>query len=43
MLHCRRVTVPAITGNGVLVFADDPPADMQTLWTSLGGDSLAVL
>lgn len=43
MLHCRRVTVPAIAGNGVLVFADDPPPDMQALWTNLGGDSLAIL
>jgi 23S rRNA-/tRNA-specific pseudouridylate synthase len=43
MLHCRRVTVPAISGSGVLVFAEDPPADMQALWTSLGGNSLAML
>jgi 23S rRNA-/tRNA-specific pseudouridylate synthase len=43
MLHCRRVTVPAMTGSGELAFADDPPADMQALWTSLGGDSLAML
>lgn len=40
MLHCRRVTVPAMSGSDALVFADDPPPDMQALWTSLGGDSL---
>jgi 23S rRNA pseudouridine1911/1915/1917 synthase len=40
MLHCRRVTVPDPAGSGVLCFEAEPPADMQTLWTALGGDAL---
>jgi 23S rRNA-/tRNA-specific pseudouridylate synthase len=42
MLHCLRVSVPAPDGNGVLRFEAEPPADMQTLWRALGGDTIDV-
>ena len=42
MLHCLCVTIPAPHGATTLRFEAAPPADMQTLWRALGGETLEV-
>ncbi len=42
MLHCVRVEVPAITGEGVLRFVAPVPDDFRRLFSSLGGDETAI-
>ncbi|HJL15227.1 MAG TPA: RNA pseudouridine synthase [Sandaracinaceae bacterium LLY-WYZ-13_1] len=37
MLHCAWLRLPAVEGAGVLELSAEPPTDMRSLWSQLGG------
>ncbi|HEX7479716.1 MAG TPA: pseudouridine synthase [Polyangiales bacterium] len=39
MLHCARVVLPSLTGEGQLLLRAPIPDDMAQLWRELGGDA----
>lgn len=42
MLHCCRVTVPAVGGGALLRFESDPAEDLIAFWVAAGGGEIAL-
>jgi hypothetical protein len=42
MLHCARLSLPALVGDGSLELTQPVPPDLEALWSALGGDLSAL-